>query len=61
MSQIVQGKETVLAGELAAKANSKYEIYVLLSIEAKICLPKNQHVTIYFLRDIISGKKKGKS
>ena len=57
--QIVQ-KQQVLASTLSAKANSKYEIYVLLCIDAKIYLPKVNHVTIYFLRDIISGVRKGK-
>ena len=57
--QIVQ-KQQILASTLSAKANSKYEIYVLLCIDAKIYLPKVDHVTIYFLRDIISGVRKGK-
>ena len=45
---------------MSAKAKSKYEIYLLLCIEAKIYLPKVDHVTIYFLKDIIAGKRKGK-
>jgi hypothetical protein len=52
--------QQVLASTLSAKANSKYEIYVLLCIDAKIYLPKVGHVTVYFLRDIISGMRKGR-
>ena len=42
-------KQQVLATTLAAKAKSKYEIFVFLCSEAGIYLPKVHHVTIYFL------------
>ena len=59
MAQIPQN-EKVLASTLAAKAKSKYEVYQLLAIEAKLYLPKVDHVTIYFLKDLMSGRRKGK-
>jgi hypothetical protein len=52
--------QRVLASEFSARANSKYEIYQFLSIDAEIYLPKCNHVTIYFLKEVISGEKKGK-
>ena len=51
----------ILASTLAAKANSKREIHQFLSVGAAIYLPKVQHVTIYFLKDIMSGYRKGRS
>ena len=59
MAQQIVQKQQILASTLSAKANSKYEVYTLLCIDAKIYLPKVDHVTIYFLRDIISGVRKG--
>ena len=53
--------QRVLASEFSARANSKYEIYQFLGIDAEIYLPKVNHITIYFMKDIISGEKKGKS
>lgn len=61
MAQNMNQQQQVLASTLRAKANSKYEIYVLLQIEAKVYLPKVDHITIYFLRDLIAGARKGKS
>jgi hypothetical protein len=50
----------MLASEFASKAKSKREIYVFLSINVMAYLPDYETVTIYFLKDLISGKKKCK-
>ena len=60
MSDQMDQKHQVLASTLAAKAKSKYEIYVFLCSDAGIYLPKVHHVTIYFLKDIFRGMRKGK-
>ena len=68
-SNVNKSNVKVLSNTIAAKASSKYEIYVLLQIEAKIYLPKADTITIYFLKEckfviifinsrlVISGKK----
>ena len=60
----------MLSNSWAAKASTKYEVYILLVTQVKCYLPKCPHVTICefrfvililsidFLKDIISGKKK---
>jgi hypothetical protein len=54
------GKVELLSSSWAAKAQTKYEIYVLLVTEAKVFLPKCQCLTMYFLKEIISAKKRRK-
>ena len=48
----------VSAKEFRAKYNSKKEIYNFLACDAGVYLPHADHVTIYFLKEIMSGKKK---
>ena len=60
----------MLSSSWAAKASTKYEVYILLVTEVKAYLPRQEHITICkspllllifladFLKDIISGKKK---
>ena len=48
------------AAELRGKANSKKEIFNLLCVECDAYLPSYETLTIYFLKDLISGKKKCK-
>lgn len=43
-----------------AKYNSKRECYNFLAWEVKAYLPAYETVTIYFLKDVISGRKKCK-
>ena len=45
---------------LQAKYQSKRECYNFLTVQVEIYLPPYETVTIYFLKDIISGKKKRK-
>ena len=48
----------ISAKEFAAKAKSKREIFTLLTISCKAYLPKYETITIYFLKDLLSGAKK---
>ena len=60
----------MLSSTWAAKASTKYEVYLLLVTEVKAYLPRQEHVTICkfylssltllldFLKDLISGRKK---
>ena len=43
---------------LAIKARTKNEMYRLLTTEADMYLPPQKETSIYFVRDIIQGKKK---
>ena len=43
--------------EFAAKYQSKREIYNFLAADVGVYLPPYDNVTIYFLKDIMSGKK----
>jgi hypothetical protein len=49
----------MLSSTWAAKASTKYETYLLLVTEVGAYLPRLEHLTMYFLKGIISGKKKG--
>ena len=53
-------KQMILASEFGAKAKSKREVFVFLSINVMAYLPDYQTVTIYFLKELISGAKKCK-
>ena len=48
------------AKSLASKAQSKYELYTLLSVDAGIYLPSYESITIYHLKDLYSGAAKRK-
>ena len=50
----------ISAPAFAAKFKSKREIYVLLTVEARKYLPPVDTVTIYFLKDCISGERQRK-
>ena len=47
----------ITAAEFAAKYKSKKEVYALLAVDVGAYLPAYQLVTIYFLKDLLSGKK----
>ena len=42
----------------AAKFKSKKEVYNFLTIDAKAYLPPYENVSIYHMKDIVSGAKK---
>ena len=54
-------KARITAAEFAAKFRSKTEVYAFLSIDVAAYLPPHECVTIYFLKELVEGKKKRKS
>ena len=48
----------VSAKAFKAKYNSKKEIYNFLACDVGVYLPHADNVTIYFLKEIMAGKKK---
>ena len=60
MNQINSGnvsKRLVSSKEFASKYRSKREIYNFLATDVGIYLPPYDNVTIYFLKELMSGKK----
>ena len=55
-----QPRERITTAEFSAKFRSKYEVYQFLTIDALAYLPPPQAVTIYFLKDLVRGKKRCK-
>ena len=43
---------------LGFKAKTKNEMYRLLTVGVKLYLPAQKECSIYFIRDILHGKKK---
>lgn len=60
MVQNQSKKVNMLSSTWAAKASTKYETYLVLQTEVMAYLPRVEHVTIYFLKDIIGSRKKCK-
>ena len=58
---MIPPKEQVLAKEVGAKFSTKLEVFKFLAYDVRAHLPEYGLVTIYFLKDIISGEKKCKS
>ena len=56
----MENNQVISAQAFAAKFKSKREIYQLLTVDAGAYLPAYDTITIYFLKDIISGEKKCK-
>ena len=55
------GLKQVTAAAFAAKFRSKREIFTFLTVEFKAYLCPFECLTIYFLRDLATSRKKGKS
>ena len=49
--------QSIPVNEIHAKYSTKYELYRFLASRNNVYLPHHRHVTIYFLKDILSGKK----
>ena len=49
---------SVSSKEFAAKYRSKREIYNFLAADVGVYLPPYDNVTIYFMKDLMFGKKK---
>lgn len=57
---MVEAPNRVTAAMFAAKYRSKKEVFQFLTVDAKAYLCPFDTVTIYFLKDLASGKKKCK-
>ena len=51
-------KTNVTASAFAAKFRSKREIYVFLTVDVKAYLCPCDNLVIYFLKDLVMGKRK---
>ena len=49
---------TINLNLLGTKAQSKTELYRLLTVDAKLYLMPQREASIYFIRDILSKKKR---
>ena len=56
----LRAKQQVTAMSFASKYKSKREVYNFLTIECHAYLPSYDTLTVYFLKDLISGHKKSK-
>ena len=54
-NQQARGKQQVTATAFAAKYKSKREIFNFLTMDVKAYLPTYDTVSIYFLKDLVSG------
>jgi hypothetical protein len=52
-----QNTTRITTAAFQAKFNSKHECYFFLSVECKAYLPPIDNVTIYWLRQLISGQR----
>ena len=50
--------QKVSVKEIHAKYSTKQELYKFLAARNNVYLPHHKHLTIWFLRDVLSGKKK---
>ena len=57
MQAQAQPMPTITAATFGAKYRSKREIYQFLTVDVRAYLPDCDNVTIYFLKDIVRGKK----
>ena len=53
-------KVKITTSAFAAKFRSKTEVYGFLMVDCKADLPPRDALTIYFLKDLVTGKKKCK-
>ena len=51
-------KHSVTATSFSSKFRSKREIYVFLTVDVKAYLCNCDNLTIYFLKDLVMGKRK---
>ena len=58
MQQINVSKTKVTAAAFSSKFRSKKEIYVFLTVDVRAYLPNYDNLTIYYLKDLVSGKRK---
>ena len=56
-----KGPVSINVKEFAARFRSKYEIYSFLTVECHFYLPSYDQTSIWWLRAIALGEKKGKT
>ena len=54
-------KSRINLNMLGIKAKTKNELYRLLTTEANLYLPSQKETLIYFVKDIVHGRKKASS
>ena len=60
MSMQSLSKATINTKEFSSKFRSKGEVYRFVAEDVGAFVPPKESVTIYFLKDLITGKKKCK-
>ena len=55
VNEQARGKQQVTATAFAAKYKSKREVFNFLTMDVKAYLPSYDTVSIYFLKDLVSG------
>ena len=50
--------QRISAQAFAAKYKSKKEVYNFLTVDGKVYLPPYENISIYHMKDIVSGAKK---
>ena len=58
MQSSLANRTAVTAKTFASKFGSKREIYVFLTVDVKAYLCACDNLTIYFLKDLVMGKRK---
>ena len=58
MQSSLANRTAVTASTFASKFRSKREIYVFLTVDVKAYLCACDNLTIYFLKDLVMGKRK---
>ncbi len=58
MQNRVSNKTAVTTSAFASKFRSKREIYAFLTVDANAYLCACDNLTIYFLKDLVMGKRK---
>ncbi len=60
INQNLRARQQETATAFASKYKSKREVYNFLAVDVKAYLPAYDTITIYFLKDLVSGAKKSK-
>jgi len=56
---MIKGNASKITSQaFASKFRSKKEIYVFLTVDVRAYLCNSDNLTIYFLKDLVSGKRK---
>ena len=51
-------KQSVTSATFSSKFRSKREIYVFLTVDVRAYLPNYDNLTVYFCKDLVTGKRK---